>query len=110
MIQTLLLVGTPLLLLVWLAGLPNAWKGRPKLALWASGLGVGLGVLAAMSGIAGPRHSNFWTGDAGSGDGFGLIGLFVLGGAVAGASLIFFMITAAVATARGAKANQEVSE
>ena len=110
MIQTLLLFGTPLLLLVWLVGLPNAWKGRPKLALWASGLGVGLGAVAALSGIAGPRHTSFWTGDAGSGDGFGLIGLFLVGGVVAGASLLVFMITAAVASARGAKAKQGVSK
>ena len=110
MIQNLVLVGAPILLAIWLAGVPALWKGRSKITLWAAGSGVLLGIVCAFSGLAGPRQANFWTGNAGAGDGFGLIGLFVMGGILAGISLAIFFVTAVIASIRVKQTEQEVPE
>ncbi len=110
MIGPLLLIGVPLLLLAWLVGLPSMWRGAPKLSLWASGIGILLGLVTALSGMMAPRHDNFWTGNAGTGDGFGLIGLFVAGGLLAGVAFILFIATVTIATIRSDRTEKKASE
>jgi len=106
MIHDITFFGAPLLLLVWLMGLPGVWRGRPKVSCWAAGGGIALGLVCAFSGMAGPRHSNFWTGDLGVGDGFGLLGLFMMGGLLAVISLAMLIVTAVIASLRAGEMEQ----
>jgi hypothetical protein len=110
MIQTLVFIGAPLLLLAWLAGLPSVWRGRPKLSMGAAGAGMILGLICAFSGMLGSRQSNIWTGEAGNGDGFGLIGLFLMGAGLAGIAFLLLIVAAVAASLRVGKPNQEVPE
>ena len=100
MIQELLLYGTAALLAAWLAGLPALWRGRPTLSMWASGLAIIPGLLAVAGGLIAPRGYNIWTGSAGAGDGFGLVGLIVFGALVCGTALAVFAVTAIAGSAR----------
>ena len=110
MIQALAYLGAPILLAAWLAGLPGVWRGQPKLSLWAAGVGIILGLVCALSGMFGARHSNFWTGDAGNGDGFGLIGLFLLGAGLTGIAFVLLVVAGVMASIRADKVTQEVQE
>lgn len=110
MIHDITFFGAPLLLLVWLAGLPGVWRGRPKVSCLAAGAGIVLGLICALSGMNGPRHPNFWTGDLGVGDGFGLLGLFMMGGLLALISLALLIVTAVVASVRAGEMEQGRSE
>jgi hypothetical protein len=67
-----------------------------------------MGIIAGMTG--GRRSESFWLGNAGSGDGFGLIGLFIGGAIVAGASLLLFLIATTTSRLRANKLTGEISE
>jgi len=110
MINDITFAGAPLLLLVWLAGLPGVWRGQPKVSCWASAAGIALGVVCAFSGMTGSRHPNFWTGGLGAGDGFGLLGLALMGGLLALVSLALLVLTAVTASLRANRISQEISE
>jgi hypothetical protein len=100
LIPILFFGGTGLLILSWIAGLFMLWKGQPKVAIWSCALCAMLGIATAGSTMFGPRNSDFLYGDLHRGDGFGLIGLIVLGGIVAGIAFVALIITAVLAAVR----------
>jgi hypothetical protein len=100
LIPILFFGGTGLLILTWFAGLPKLWKGQPRLAILSCTLCAMLGVGTASAAMLGPRNSNLLFGYLSGGDGFGLVGLTMLGAIVAGISLVVLIITAVLAGAR----------
>ncbi|WP_260482473.1 hypothetical protein [Sphingomicrobium flavum] len=110
MITTLFFLGAIVSCVLWLAGLPAVWKGRAKLSLWGVGVAIISGSISAVGAMTLPRNSQLLFGSAGGGDGFGLIGLFILGSAMAAAGLVLLVLTAAFANYRSKKFIEEVSE
>lgn len=105
-----LLYLSPLAFIAWLVALPAVWRGQPRVALWAAGAAFALGLVVSIGAVALPRYSDFWLGNMGAGDGFGLIGLVIFGAGVAAVAAVLFVVTVIVAAMRRKKSSGEALE
>ena len=97
--------------ILWLAA--STWilfGGRLAHAIAAAVVVSGAGAAASFVALAAPRYSAFWTGSAGGGDGLGLVGYILVGGAAFVVGLGMMVISCGLAALRNHFARPKVAE
>jgi len=87
--------------ILWLAA--SIWilfGGKLTHAIAAAGVVSGAGAAASIVAMAAPRYLAFWTGSAGGGDGLGLVGYLLVGGAAFVVGLGLMVISCGLAAMR----------
>lgn len=103
MIPPIFLFGTIALFVAWCVGMVRLWKGRPALALWSASLSLVLGASTFAAASFFDRYSQLAFGGLGSGDGMGMIGLFIFSAGAAVGSLIALLTAIVVGSLRRAR-------
>lgn len=87
--------------ILWLAASTRIlFGGRLANAIVAAGVVSGAGAAASFVALAAPRYSAFWTGSAGGGDGLGLVGYILVGGAAFLLGFVLMAISCGLAAMR----------
>ena len=96
MIRQTLLLGLPFLAIMWAIGLATMKDNGPALAIWSTRFATVISLIGMVSPLVLPRYSEWLFGELGHGDGFGLIGLIMIGAIGLLMSLLAMLLTIAL--------------